>query len=119
LPNYKIKLTREEYKCNKQYIHTVNDVIKKNIININSKSEYIICEGIQHNLEGKNIILVDELVGTGKTMEEAYNYLKEEKYANIIYPTCIGFNKSKYNGALRINNILNETVVIWPWGYDN
>jgi hypoxanthine phosphoribosyltransferase len=117
LPNYKIKLTREEYNCNKQYIDTVNDVIKKDIIN--SRSEYIICEGIRDNLEGKNIILVDELVSTGKTMEEAYNYLKEQKYVNVVYPTCIGFYKSKYKGSLHINNIFNEMVVIWPWGYDN
>lgn len=119
LPNYKIKLTREEYNCNKQHIHTLNDIIIKNVTNTNRQSEYIICEAIHDNLEGKNIILVDELVSTGKTMEEAYNYLKEQKYANIIYPTCIGFYKSKYKGSLHINNILNEIVVIWPWGYDN
>lgn len=117
LPNYKIKLTREEYNCNKQAAETIDDIIKKNFIK--TQGEYNICEGIEDNLEGKNIILVDELVSTGKTMEEAYNYLKEQKYANIVYPTCIGFYKSKYRGSLHINNILNDTVLIWPWGYDN
>jgi hypoxanthine phosphoribosyltransferase len=117
LPNYKIKLTREEYNCNKQYSDTIDNIIKKNVTNV--RSEYTICEGIDDNLEGKNIILVDELVSTGKTMEESYIYLKEQKYVNFVYPTCIGFYKSKYKGSIRINNILNQTVLIWPWGYDN
>ena len=117
LPNYKIKLTREEYNCDKKSSDTLDDIIKKNLTKV--KGEYTICESIDDNLEGKNIILVDELVSTGKTMEESYNYLKQQKYVHIIYPTCIGFNKSKYKGSLHINNILNETVFIWPWGYDN
>lgn len=117
LPNYKIKLTREEYNCNKQYSDTIDDIIKKNVTNV--RSEYTICEGIDDNLEGKNIILVDELVSTGKIMEESCIYLKEQKYVNFVYPTCIGFYKSKYKGSIRINNILNHTVLIWPWGYDN
>jgi hypoxanthine phosphoribosyltransferase len=117
LPNYKIKLTRKEYNCDKKPSDTINNIIKNNLTNV--QSEYTICEGIDDNLEGKNIILVDELVQTGKTMEESYNYLKQKKYVHIIYPTCIGFNKSKYKGSLHINNILNKTVFIWPWGYDN
>jgi hypoxanthine phosphoribosyltransferase len=117
LPNYKIKLTREEYNCNKKANNTIDDIMKKNFTN--NQGKFTICEGIQDNIEGKNIILVDELVSTGITMEESYDYLKEQKYANIVYPTCIGFYKSKYKGSLHINNILNDTVLIWPWGYDN
>jgi len=117
LPSYKIKLSREEYNCNKQSNNTIDDMIKKNFLY--KQGEYTICEGIDDNLEGKNIILVDELVATGKTMEETYNYLKEKKHANIVYPTCIAFFKYKYNGSLYINNILNGTILIWPWGYDN
>lgn len=117
LPNYKIKLSREEYNCNKQANHTIDDMIKKNLLY--KQGDFTICEGIDNNLEGKNIILVDELVSTGKTMEESYNYLKEQKYVNIVYPTCIAFFKLKYNGSLYINNILNGTILVWPWGYDN
>lgn len=117
LPNYKIKLTRKEYNCDKKPSDTIDNIIKNNLTNL--QGEYTICEGIHDNLEGKNIILVDELVQSGKTMEESYNYLKQQKYVHIIYPTCIGFNKSKYKGSIHINNILNETVFIWPWGYDN
>ncbi len=117
LPNYKIKLSREEYNCDKQPNNTIDDMIKKTYFY--KQGEFTICEGIEDNLEGKNVILVDELVSTGKTMEESYNYLKEQKYANIVYPACISFFKYKYNGSLYINNILNGTILIWPWGYDN
>lgn len=117
LPNYKIKLTREEYHCNKQANNTIDDMIKKHFLY--KQREYTICEGIDDNLEGKNIILVDELVSTGKTMEESYIYLKEKKHVNVIYPTCVGFYKSEYKGSIHINHILNELVMIWPWGYDN
>ena len=119
LPNYKIKLTRKEYNCKKESSDTIDDIIKKNIINEYKDNEFTICEEIEDNLEGKNIILIDELVSSGKTMEESYNYLKQNKYVNIVYPTCVGFYKSKYKGSLFINNILNDTVLIWPWGYDN
>jgi hypoxanthine phosphoribosyltransferase len=117
LPNYKIKLSREEYNCNKKPSDAIDNMVKNTYFY--EQGEYTICQGIDDNLEGKNIILVDELVGTGKTMEAAYNYLKEQKYANIIYPTCISLFKYKYHGSLHINNILNEIPVIWPWGYDN
>jgi len=52
-------------------------------------------------------------------MEEAYKYLKEQKHVNNIYTTCISLYKEQYNGSLNINYLLNGTVVIWPWGYDN
>lgn len=117
LPNYKIKLSRKEYNCDKNYIQTIDDIIKKNITNINSN--YTICEGIDDNLEGKNIILIDEIVSTGKTMLESYNYLKEKKQAYIIYPACVAFYKWKYKGHLKINKIIDGTIIVWPWGYDN
>ena len=117
LPNYKIKLTREEYNCKKTSNNTIDDMLKKNLYK--KQGEYTICEGINDNLEGKNIILIDELVSTGRTMEESYNYLKEEKHAYIIYPTCISLFKWKYKGNLKINKLFNGTVIVWPWGYDN
>ena len=117
LPNYKIKLSRKEYNCDKKYNDVVNDLIQKNIVE--NLGDYSICEGINANLEGKNIILVDELVSTGKTMEEAYSYLKENKFVNNVYTTAVSFYEDKYKGSLHINHILNGTVIIWPWGYDN
>lgn len=117
IPNYKIKLSREEYNCDKQPNNTVGDMIKKNLYY--KQGEFTICEGINNSLNGKNVILIDEIVATGKTMEEAYNYLKERKRVNDIYPTCVSFYKPQYKGQLNINYVLNGTILVWPWGYDN
>jgi len=117
IPNYKIKLSRVEYNCNKQSGDTIDDIVKKSLFH--KQGEFFICQGIDTNLEGKNVILIDELVSTGITMKECYNYLKDEKHVNIIYPTCIGFYKYTYKSDLQINNILGQTVLVWPWGYDN
>jgi hypoxanthine phosphoribosyltransferase len=117
IPNYKVKLSREEYNCDKKANNTIDDMIKKNFYY--KQGEFTICEGINDNLEGKNIILIYEIVATGKTMEETYNYLKNVKQVNEIYTTSVAFYKLKYNGSLDINYVLNGAVLIWPWGYDN
>ena len=75
-------------------------------------------EPIYDNLAGKNIILVDELVSSGKTMLEAYNYLQNVKNANDVYPVSVAL-ENKYKGNLHIENVINGWVLIWPWGYDN
>lgn len=119
LPNYKVKLSRKEYNCNKQPKDAIDNMIKNNLFH--TKAEYMICEGVNDNdsLQGKNVILIDELVSTGKTMEETYKYLKDVKHVNQIYPTTISLFKLKYKGQLHIDHVLDGTILIWPWGYDN
>jgi hypoxanthine phosphoribosyltransferase len=117
LPNYKVKLSRKEYNCNKQSYNTFNDLINKNIFS--NLGEYTVCEPIEHDLQGKNVILVDEMVSSGKTMVEAVEYLKNEKGVNTIYPTTITLNKKLCKQELKIDYIMNDTIMIWPWGYDN
>ena len=117
LPNYKVKLSRKEYNCNKQSYNTFNDLINKNIFS--NLGEYTVCEPIEHDLQGKNVILVDEMVSSGKTMVEAVEYLKNEKGVNTIYPTTITLNKKLCKQELKIHYIMNDTIMIWPWGYDN
>ena len=69
--------------------------------------------------EGKNIILIDELVSSGKTMNEAYNYLQNIKNVNDIYTVSVALEKNRYTKDLYIDNVINGVVLIWPWGYDN
>jgi hypoxanthine phosphoribosyltransferase/membrane-associated phospholipid phosphatase len=117
LPNYKVKLSRSEYNCNKQPYNLITDIINKNVFH--NYGKYTVCEGIDDNLQGKNVILVDELVSSGKTMCETYKYLKNIKNVNNIYSTSIALYKQRYKGDININYVLPNTVVIWPWGYDN
>ena len=118
LPNYKVKLSRKEYNCNKTPHNLINDIFQKKLLN--NLGEFTVCEGIDDNLEGKNIILIDELVSSGKTMSETYNYLKNEKQVNEIYVTTISLCKKTYDDIqFKINYVLPKTVLIWCWGYDN
>ena len=116
ISNYKVKLSRSEYNCKKNPNHTINDIVQKRLFK--NYGEYTICEGIDDNLAGKNVILIDELVSSGKTMAETYYYLQNTKKASNVYPVCIALEK-KYNGELHIDHVMNDLVLIWPWGYDN
>jgi len=117
IPNYKVKLSLSEYKCNKQPSNVVDDIVKKMILNDYGK--FTVCEGIDESLEGKNIILIDELVASGRTMTETYKYLKNEKHVGNIYATSVALYKRAYKGDINIDYVLPKTVLIWPWGYDN
>ena len=119
IPNYKIKLSREEYHCDKKPVDTFNDVYQRNILG--NLGVYSVCEPIKENIEGKNIILIDEMITTGKTMNEAITYLKNVKHANIILPVCISFSKNRFNhdNNYQLIHVLNGAASVWPWGYDN
>ena len=117
IPNYKVKLSLSEYNCNKQPINVFDDIVKKMVLNDYGK--FTVCEGIDESLEGKNIILIDELVASGRTMTETYKYLKNEKHVGNIYATSVALYKKAYKGDINIDYVLPNTVLIWPWGYDN
>jgi len=117
IPNYKVKLSLSEYKCNKQPSNVVDDIVKKMVLNDYGK--FTVREGIDESLEGKNIILIDELVASGRTMTETYKYLKNEKHVGNIYATSVALYKRAYKGDINIDYVLPKTVLIWPWGYDN
>lgn len=119
LKNYKIKLSNEKYNCKKSkknfFDNYFDTYVKKN------KSKYITCEGINDNLENKNVILIDESVSSGQTMNAAIKYLSEKK-TNIIYPTSIiATNNVKLINNLELKSILHNNYFnpVWCWGYDN
>jgi hypoxanthine-guanine phosphoribosyltransferase len=78
-------------------------------------------EGIDDNLEGKNIILIDELVSSDYTMKKTMDYLIFDKKVNIVYPCSVAV--SKYDGLnktdIKIEHVLPSGVLVWPWGYNN
>jgi len=116
IKNYKVKLTRSDYNCNKKPIHTFYDIIYKKILK--NYGEYYVCEGIDDNLSGKNVILIDEQISSGKTMLSTFKYLKDEKKVDFIFPASI-MSTQKYKGDIHINYVIQKVVSIWSWGYDN
>lgn len=120
IKNYKIKISQEKYNCNKQSINSINDIIDSHILKKKkNKDNYIICEEIKDNIEGKNIILIDEMISTGNTLIQSKKYLLNNKKVKYIYPVCISFTKDKYLYDDPIIYITNDSTDIWPWGYDN
>ena len=117
IKNYKVKLTRSDYNCDKKPINTINDLVLKHILQ--NYGEYNVCEGIDDNLSGKNVILIDELVSSGTTMLSTIKYLRDEKHVDVIFPTAISLTRKLYKGDIYINYIIPKLVSIWPWGYDN
>ena len=117
LKNYKIKLSRVEYNCDKKPIHIFNDIYQRRILG--NLGKYTICEKIEENIQNQNIILIDERIQNGITMNEAIKYLNNEKNVKYIYPTCVSFSQI-YNFDYDIHYVTKYFVLVWPWGgYDN
>jgi hypoxanthine phosphoribosyltransferase len=118
IKNYTVKITKKANECESNNLKFAGS-ISDNIMNIRKDNK--LCEGIDDNLENKNIILIDEQVETGATMEFVANYLKDVKKVNNLYLITI----TSTNGDIKLNNIpLNyiknyKYSLIYPWGYDN
>ena len=77
IPNYKIKITTIANNCNKQISGTILTHIDKYVFK--NKQTHKICETIDNNLYNKNVILIDETIGSGNTINAAIDYLLDEK----------------------------------------
>jgi hypoxanthine phosphoribosyltransferase len=117
IKNYKVKLTRSDYNCNKTSNSFIYDSIQKFILK--NYGEYDVCEGIDENLSGKNVILIDESIVFGITMISTIKYLRDEKKVNVIFPASISLDRKHYKGNEYINYMIPKVVSVWPWGYDN
>jgi adenine/guanine phosphoribosyltransferase-like PRPP-binding protein len=120
IKNYKIKINDIKYNCNKNKLNYSPFSDFYNKYSKGEKKEYEICEKIDDDLENKNIILIDETVGSGVTMKTGIQYLLSKKVKTIT-PTCIvQINRTLFNNYNLISIIKNpKTFLVWPWGYDN
>jgi hypoxanthine phosphoribosyltransferase len=119
IPNYNIKVSTSENKCNKttaRSMQTYYDMYYKK-----EKKEYVMCEKISDDLSNKKIILIDESVASGGTMQKSIDYLLDEKNISKLYACCIYKNKHLEYRDIEIHsqNQTNNICLIWPWGYDN
>lgn len=119
LPNYKIKISRKKYNCNKGIKNTYEDTMDKYITY--TANDYMVCEGISDNLSGKKLILIDEIVSSGVTMNASIDYLIS-KQVDMVYPTAIKVSpNSKSHPSVQLHALVqsSDNGMIWPWGYDN
>jgi len=89
---------------------------------INKKRSITLVEGIDDDISGKNILLVDEVIDSGRTMLFAKEYLENTKKVKhvTIAAICVASRGQavvdKYDS---IYGSKTELASIWPWGYDN
>ena len=118
IKNYKIKLSLKGNNCKsgKKISDSINAYIleKKN-------EKFMVCEGIEDNLENKNVILIDELIASGNTINYAYNYLYKEKKVKELLTLALTINTKHFpkENPLNVNYIYPHQILVWPWGYDN
>jgi len=118
MTNYVIKFTSKEKECNSDKIKSI-DFVRDMILSKRKVNK--LCEGIDDDIQNKNVILIDEQVDSGSTMESAIDYLINEKKVNNIYLMSI----TSMNGDREFNNIQLHYIkhykysMIYPWGYDN
>lgn len=120
IKNYKIKVSYKKYKCNKSPNDFFSYYYESYIQN--KDNEFIVCEEIKDNINNQNIILIDESVSSGRTMNKCIDYLLTNKNVNIIYPTTIISTKDvKLINNYKLNTIIESCNfnTVFPWGYDN
>lgn len=119
IPFYYIKTSADVWKCNKKAINTYQDVAER--VLLNKKRHYVICEPIKANLQGKNILLLDELVYSGVTLQTVRDYLLNEKGARDVKVAVVTLYKPDelLTRDLDMFVATPNKYTVWPWGFDN
>ena len=116
IKNYKIKLSqvKNKGKSGRKTIDMINTYL------FNKKENIMLCEDTIEDITNQNIILIDEVIASGNTMQYAIHHLYKEKQAKYVYPVCLSNNKIvKKVIKYKVDNLLDHHIIIWPWGYDN
>jgi len=70
-------------------------------------------EIITDDIKNQHVLLIDESVGTGSTMDYSIDYLYKEKGVSKV--SSYIFEKN----SLKFNSVIDDKITIWPWGFDN
>lgn len=110
-PYYFIKPLNKKFMCNKSDF----DIISKNliyIVNQNDKNDMEMCETISDDIKNQKILLIDETVGSGSTMNAAIDYLYKDKGVAKV-------NSYIFTQNSKFNSVINDTVNLWSWGFES
>jgi hypoxanthine phosphoribosyltransferase len=118
IKNYYVKTKKNIDECNSNEIKYLSDTLDT-ILRRERKN--VICEGIDDNIENKNVILIDEQIYTGTTIDFIVKYLlNEKKVANIFVITLTSKYGEREFSGLKLQYINQwEYSYVYPWGYDN
>ena len=121
-PYFFIKIKKYGHKCDFNIKDEI-DKLDKYINNSKNNTDCNICEKINIDISNKNILLIDEIIVTGGTINCCIDYLKNDKKVNNINIASfqsIDKNISNYNIiSLFLLNDYKNNLNIYPWGYLN
>jgi len=113
IPNDYIKIAS---KCDKSTGETVNEFLHKHIAKKSYK--FNICEEVSVDITGKKVLLVDESVATGQTLEANREYLLQKGASQVVLATVESW--PTVNSQLPMFVAApDHYFIVWPWGYDN
>lgn len=107
---YYVKPQHKKYKCNKTDANFISKVITRGVYT--NVSDYELCEILEENVEGKRILLIDDLICSGKTIKYTKNYLYKNKNALEVFPLIYEKNTS-------YPYISKDMPLLMPWGYES
>jgi hypoxanthine phosphoribosyltransferase len=77
--------------------------------------------GLKENIEGRTVIIIEDIVDTGKTLEKLYAELQKRNPAKILIASLL-YKPDSYKGNLKINyigkTIPNDFIVGYGLDYD-
>lgn len=118
-PYYFIKIKKYNHDCDFNIKDEI-DKFDKYINNYDDITKCNICEKINIDITNKNILLIDEIIVTGKTIDCCIDYLKNNKKVNNIYIASIQSIDNKFNNYDVISLYLfKNNLNMYPWGYLN
>ena len=66
-------------------------------------------------IEGKNILLTEDIIDSGLTVDYVVNELKKYNPKNIYIATFYNFNKEKYKNVICGEKINEYCWIVFPW----
>jgi hypoxanthine phosphoribosyltransferase len=77
--------------------------------------------GLKENIEGRTVIIIEDIVDTGHTLENLYKELKKKNPAKLMIATLL-FKPESYKGSIKIDfvgkSIPNDFIVGYGLDYD-
>lgn len=110
-PYYFIRPQNKKFMCNKGDFSLVPRTIIYET-NQNDKNDMEMCEIISDNIQNQNILLIDDTIGSGSTMNAGIDYLYTEKGVRKV--SSYIFRKNS-----KFNSVIDDTIHLWSWGFDS
>ncbi len=81
--------------------------------------QFSVCEPIEADITGKNVLLIDEQIATGTTVQTVVDYLNSKAVSSTIIATLCDWRVIKNNIHAITPDDTGEKYNAYAWGFDN